>query len=49
MGYGSTSMIYGYIFIFDFLRSLGHCNAEIVPHRLFQTFPFMRYIIYTPT
>ncbi|XP_039686501.1 very-long-chain aldehyde decarbonylase CER3 [Medicago truncatula] len=49
MGYGSTSMIYGYIFFFDFLRSLGHCNVEIVPHRLFQTFPFMRYIIYTPT
>ncbi|CAJ2637439.1 unnamed protein product [Trifolium pratense] len=49
MGYGSISMIYGYILIFDFLRSLGHCNVEFIPHNLFETFPFMRYIMYTPT
>lgn len=49
MGYGSGSLIYGYMLIFDFLRCLGHCNVEIVPHQMFQKFPFMRYLLYTPT
>ncbi|KAA8522805.1 hypothetical protein F0562_009228 [Nyssa sinensis] len=49
IGYGSISMIYGYVLIFDFLRCLGHCNVEIVPHQMFETFPFLRYLLYTPT
>ncbi|KAF1867571.1 hypothetical protein Lal_00050000 [Lupinus albus] len=49
MGYGSASLIYGYVLIFDFLRCLGHCNVEIVPHQLFESFPFLRYVLYTPT
>lgn len=49
MGYGSAGLVYGYVLMFDFLRCLGHCNVEIVPHGLFQTFPFLRYVIYTPT
>ncbi|CAK8534428.1 unnamed protein product [Lathyrus sativus] len=49
MGYGSISLIYGYILIFDFLRCLGHCNVEIVPYCIFKTFSFIRYLIYTPT
>ncbi|KAI9192834.1 hypothetical protein LWI28_028263 [Acer negundo] len=49
MGYASTSMIYAYVFVFDFLRCLGHCNAEIIPHKLFKTLPFLRYLLYTPT
>ncbi|XP_027367642.1 very-long-chain aldehyde decarbonylase CER3-like isoform X1 [Abrus precatorius] len=49
MGHGSASLIYGYLLIFDFMRCLGHCNVEIVPHKLFKTFPFMRYVLYTPT
>nr|KYP51424.1 Protein WAX2 [Cajanus cajan] len=49
MGYGSASLVYAYVLIFDFLRCLGHCNVEIVPHQLFQKFPFLRYVIYTPT
>ncbi|KAK1549937.1 hypothetical protein Q3G72_010824 [Acer saccharum] len=49
MGYASISMIYAYVFVFDFLRCLGHCNAEIIPHKLFKTLPFLRYILYTPT
>ncbi|KAF5956683.1 hypothetical protein HYC85_003908 [Camellia sinensis] len=48
-GQGSISLIYGYVLIFDFLRCLGHSNVEIVPHKLFQTFPFMKYFLYTPT
>ncbi|KAF3626170.1 Protein ECERIFERUM 3 [Capsicum annuum] len=49
MGYGSVAMIYSYILMFDFLRCLGHCNFEIIPHHLFLAFPFMKYLIYTPT
>ncbi|KAJ6759260.1 VERY-LONG-CHAIN ALDEHYDE DECARBONYLASE CER3 [Salix koriyanagi] len=49
MGYGSRSMIYGYLLVFDFLRCLGHSNVEVVPHQLFDTLPFLRYLLYTPT
>ncbi|XP_075077465.1 very-long-chain aldehyde decarbonylase CER3 [Nicotiana tabacum] len=49
MGYGSIIMIYGYILIFDCLRCLGHSNFEIIPHQLFQAFPTLKYLLYTPT
>ncbi|GLT49622.1 hypothetical protein SLA2020_231680 [Shorea laevis] len=49
MGYGSISLVYGYVLAFDFLRCLGHCNVEIVPHQIFEMLPFLRYLIYTPT
>ncbi|XVF34313.1 hypothetical protein REPUB_Repub18cG0049000 [Reevesia pubescens] len=49
MGYGSTSMIYGYVLAFDFLRCLGHFNVEVVPHEIFYKLPFLRYFLYTPT
>ncbi|KAK2358882.1 Fatty acid hydroxylase superfamily [Trifolium repens] len=49
MGYGSGSLVYGYVLIFDFLRCFGHCNVEIVPHKLFEALPFLKYVIYTPT
>ncbi|KAI9125938.1 hypothetical protein K1719_003356 [Acacia pycnantha] len=49
LGYGSVGLIYGYLLTFDFLRCLGHSNVEIVPHRLFDKFPFLRYMLYTPT
>ncbi|XP_028775434.1 very-long-chain aldehyde decarbonylase CER3 [Neltuma alba] len=48
-GYGSVGLIYGYLLMFDFLRCLGHSNVEIVPHELFDKFPFLRYMLYTPT
>ncbi|XVF88072.1 hypothetical protein PTKIN_Ptkin19aG0019800 [Pterospermum kingtungense] len=49
MGYGSTSMIYAYVLVFDFLRCLGHSNVEVVPYEIFNKLPFLRYFIYTPT
>ncbi|KAF8392960.1 hypothetical protein HHK36_021200 [Tetracentron sinense] len=49
IGSGSTSMIYGYVLIFDFLRCLGHSNVEVVPHQIFESFPLLRYLLYTPT
>uniref|UniRef100_A0A0V0IJU1 Protein ECERIFERUM 3-like n=1 Tax=Solanum chacoense TaxID=4108 RepID=A0A0V0IJU1_SOLCH len=49
LGYGSLTMIYGYVLIFDWLRCLGHCNFEIISHQLFEAIPFLKYLIYTPT
>ncbi|KAM7267728.1 hypothetical protein ACFE04_009894 [Oxalis oulophora] len=49
MGYGSAIVVYGYILMFDFLRCLGHCNVEIIPHWLFEMLPFLKYVVYTPT
>ncbi|CAH2069594.1 unnamed protein product [Thlaspi arvense] len=49
LGVGSISLIYGYAIMFDFMRCLGHCNVEIFSHKLFETLPILRYLIYTPT
>ncbi|XP_057966904.1 very-long-chain aldehyde decarbonylase CER3-like isoform X2 [Malania oleifera] len=49
MGYGSVSLVYGYVLIFDFLRCMGHSNVEVFPHRLFEIFPILRFLLYTPT
>lgn len=49
LGYGSISMIYGYILTFDFLRCLGHCNVEVISHQVFQILPSLKYLLYTPT
>ena len=49
IGCGSITVFYGYVLAFDFLRCLGHCNVEIVPHQIFESFPFLRYLLYTPT
>lgn len=48
-GYGSLSLIYGYVLMFDCLRCLGHSNVEMIPHQIFDKISFLRYIIYTPT
>ncbi|CAI0427709.1 unnamed protein product, partial [Linum tenue] len=49
LGYGSLLTIAGYLLAFDFLRCMGYSNTEIVPHQLFQTLPFLKYLIYTGT
>ncbi|GFS33708.1 fatty acid hydroxylase superfamily [Actinidia rufa] len=37
------------VLVFDFLRCMGHCNVEIVPHRWFEILPLLKYLLYTPT
>ncbi|KAL6012263.1 Very-long-chain aldehyde decarbonylase cer3 [Asimina triloba] len=49
MGSGSAALIYGYHFIFDFLRAMGHSNVEVLPHGMFEALPFLKYLIYTPS
>ncbi|KAK9699566.1 hypothetical protein RND81_08G181700 [Saponaria officinalis] len=49
VGHGSVSMVYVYILGFDFLRCMGHSNIEIIPHRVFDHLPLLRYLLYTHT
>ncbi|CAA0826889.1 Protein ECERIFERUM 3 [Striga hermonthica] len=49
VGRGSMSLIYAYVLVFDLLRCLGYSNVEIIPHRVFDAIPFLKYMIYTPT
>ncbi|KAL7586819.1 hypothetical protein Lser_V15G38053 [Lactuca serriola] len=49
LGFGSKTVIYGYVFVFDFLCCFGHSNVEIMPHWIFDDFPFFKYLLYTPT
>lgn len=48
-GTSSIVAVFGYITYVDFMNNLGHCNFEIIPRKLFTIFPFLKYIMYTPT
>ncbi|XP_028785540.1 very-long-chain aldehyde decarbonylase CER1 [Neltuma alba] len=39
----------GYLIYIDFMNNLGHCNLELIPNSLFTFFPFLKYIMYTPS
>jgi ABC-type uncharacterized transport system permease subunit len=49
MGAGSVGLVYVYLIAFDYLRSMGYSNVEVVSHRVFEAVPPLRYILYTPT
>ncbi|OAY85711.1 Protein ECERIFERUM 3, partial [Ananas comosus] len=49
LGWGSYGLIFGYVWLFDFLRGVGHSNIEMVPSVIFDAFPTLRYLICTPT
>ncbi|KAL4190503.1 hypothetical protein AMTRI_Chr07g25080 [Amborella trichopoda] len=38
-----------YVTYIDFMNNMGHCNYEFIPKCLFQCFPFLNYIMYTPS
>ncbi|KAL4186526.1 hypothetical protein AMTRI_Chr09g34380 [Amborella trichopoda] len=38
-----------YLTYTDFMNNMGHCNYEFIPKCLFQCFPFLNYIMYTPS
>jgi len=48
-GGASVAMIYTYLLGFDLMNIIGHCNFEIFPVWPFKVFPFLKYIIYTPS
>ncbi|GLJ55634.1 hypothetical protein SUGI_1194830, partial [Cryptomeria japonica] len=35
----SLGLIFGYLFWFDFMNNMGHCNVEFVPNWAFKIFP----------
>ncbi|KAJ8616207.1 hypothetical protein MRB53_035579 [Persea americana] len=45
----SIATIVVYETYIDFMNNLGHCNFEIVPKWIFNTFPPLKYIMYTPS
>eukprot|EP00252_Welwitschia_mirabilis_P007705 TRINITY_DN19348_c0_g1_i2.p1 TRINITY_DN19348_c0_g1~~TRINITY_DN19348_c0_g1_i2.p1 ORF type:complete len:541 (+),score=61.77 TRINITY_DN19348_c0_g1_i2:236-1858(+) len=49
MNVGSLSLVYIYILTFDYLRFMGHCNVEVIPAFIYQLFPPLKYLIYSPT
>lgn len=45
----SIATIVAYETYIDFMNNLGHCNFEIVPKWLFNIFPPLKFIMYTPS
>ncbi|KAH1241674.1 Protein ECERIFERUM 1 [Glycine max] len=39
----------GYLAYIDFMNNLGHCNFECIPKAIFTAFPFLKYLMYTPS
>uniref|UniRef100_M8BDM2 aldehyde oxygenase (deformylating) n=1 Tax=Aegilops tauschii TaxID=37682 RepID=M8BDM2_AEGTA len=48
-GTGSVAMSNAYLIYIDFMNYLGHCNFELVPKLLFDLFPPLKYLMYTPS
>ncbi|GJM87324.1 hypothetical protein PR202_ga03265 [Eleusine coracana subsp. coracana] len=45
----SVTVTNGYLIYIDFMNYLGHCNFELVPKCLFDVFPPLKYLMYTPS
>nr|ACA14353.1 TCER1 [Triticum aestivum] len=49
MGNGSALVFVLYIVYIDFMNNMGHCNFELAPKWMFQVFPPLKYLMYTPS
>uniref|UniRef100_A0A0D9W734 aldehyde oxygenase (deformylating) n=1 Tax=Leersia perrieri TaxID=77586 RepID=A0A0D9W734_9ORYZ len=49
MGCGSVLVVVLYLAFIDFMNNMGHCNFELMPKWMFQNFPPLKYLIYTPS
>ncbi|XP_038970916.1 very-long-chain aldehyde decarbonylase GL1-6-like isoform X1 [Phoenix dactylifera] len=45
----SIAAVVGYPMYVDFMNYMGHCNFELVPKWLFDVFPPLKYLMYTPS
>ncbi|KAK9069191.1 hypothetical protein SSX86_013307 [Deinandra increscens subsp. villosa] len=45
----SIVAVTGYMLYLDMMNNMGHCNFEFIPKSLFDIFPPLKYIMYTPT
>ncbi|XP_043704278.1 very-long-chain aldehyde decarbonylase GL1-5-like [Telopea speciosissima] len=48
-GTASVGVMVGYVTYIDFMNYMGHCNFELVPKWVFNIFPFLKYLMYTPS
>nr|GEZ49439.1 protein eceriferum 1-like isoform X1 [Tanacetum cinerariifolium] len=48
-GTSSVAALSGYVTYIDFMNNMGHCNFELIPKSLFDIFPHLKYIMYTPS
>ncbi|KAL5731969.1 aldehyde oxygenase (deformylating) [Ranunculus cassubicifolius] len=48
-GMGSVISFAGYITYIDVMNNMGHCNFEFIPQWIFKVFPFIKYLMYTPS
>ncbi|GJM95084.1 hypothetical protein PR202_ga11782 [Eleusine coracana subsp. coracana] len=49
VGTQTASVGNGNLIYIDFMNYLGHCNFELVPKCLFDVFPPLKYLMYTPS
>uniref|UniRef100_A0ACD5V6V6 Uncharacterized protein n=1 Tax=Avena sativa TaxID=4498 RepID=A0ACD5V6V6_AVESA len=49
LGCGSVLSVVLYITYIDLMNNMGHCNFELVPKWIFQVFPPLKYLMYTPS
>jgi hypothetical protein len=49
LGAGSVGLVYAHAVAFDYLRAMGYSNVEVVSPRVFDAFPPLRYMLYTPS
>nr|KYP36350.1 Protein WAX2 [Cajanus cajan] len=45
----SVGAMVAYVTYIDFMNNMGHCNFEVVPKWLFDVFPPLKYLMYTPS
>ncbi|KAJ3682380.1 hypothetical protein LUZ60_014953 [Juncus effusus] len=48
-GTGSIMALMIYVTYIDLMNNMGHCNFELVPKWLFEVFPPLKYLMYTPS
>ncbi|KAF6145538.1 hypothetical protein GIB67_037571 [Kingdonia uniflora] len=48
-GVASLGAMGAYITWVDLMNNLGHCNFEFIPTWVFKIFPFLKYLMYTPS
>lgn len=48
-GIASISSIALYVTFIDLMNNMGHCNFEVIPKWVFNIFPPLKYLMYTPS
>ena len=49
VGSASIAMYHIYVFFVDTMNAWGHCNFEFIPTSVYDAFPPLKYLIYSPS